>query len=584
MISAKYYKVPGKNQPTNVFCTFIRLIKTTYNQKMKKSILTILPVLFSYLLVSGQFRPPAFRGFTRQDTLRGSITPERAWWDLKYYHLDISVDPADSTISGKNTVVYKVIDPGNLMQIDLQVPMKLIRAEQNGIPLPFSKEGNVFWITLTEKQEKDKIYSVVLTYGGKPKISERPPWEGGITWSKDRNGKPFIASSCQGDGASLWWPCKDHMYDEPDSMLISVTVPQGLTDVSNGRLRKVIRNRDRTVTYNWFVGNPINNYGVNINIADYAHFAESFKGEKGILTCDYYVLKEDLEKARLQFSQVKDMLKAFEYWFGPYPFYEDGYKLVEAPYLGMEHQSSVTYGNGFKNGYRGDDLSGTGWGYKFDFIIIHESAHEWFANSITDEDVADMWVHESFANYSESLYLEYFYGKEAAREYILGCRKRIHNDRPITGIYNLNFTGSGDMYYKGGNMLHMLRQIVNDDQKWRGILRGLNKEFYHQVVKGSQIEDYLSRQTGVALKPFFDQYLRDIRIPVFEYFHKDNKLWFRWNNCVEGFDMPLNIDISGKKITLNPTGIFNSIDLGKPDPVITVDPDFYVASLNMTGK
>ncbi|MEI6049187.1 MAG: M1 family metallopeptidase [Bacteroidota bacterium] len=534
--------------------------------------------------VSAQFIPPSQQTFTRQDTLRGSITPERAWWDLTYYHLDIVVNPSDSTINGTNTVTYRVVRPSDVLQIDLQEPLKITKAVQNDISLNFKREGNVYWIELFGKQEQGKTYSVVLTYGGKPKVSTRPPWAGGITWKKDKNGLPFIASSCQGDGASLWWPCKDHMYDEPDSMLISVNVPENLMDVSNGRLRSVTKLKNKTKTYNWFVANPISNYGVNINIGDYIHFSEVYNGEKGPLDCDYYVLKEDLEKAKIQFKQAPLMLAAFEHWFGPYPFYEDSYKLVEAPYLGMEHQSSVTYGNGFKNGYRGTDLSGSGWGLKFDFIIIHESAHEWFANSITYEDIADMWVHESFANYSENLYVEYYYGKQAGSEYVLGSRKNIKNDRPVIGYYDVNNEGSGDMYYKGGNMLHTLRQIINDDEKWREILRGLNKDFYHQVVKGSQIENYLSEKTNINLKTFFDQYLRDVRIPVFEYFVKGSKIYFRWNNCVRGFDMPLKIYASGKEKIINPKAEFTTIELDIENAEIKVDKDYYVANLNITGK
>lgn len=536
-------------------------------------------------MLNAQFIPPAIRQFTRQDSLRGSITQERKWWDLTYYHLDIEVNPADSTIYGSNTIIYRVLQSSDIMQIDLQEPLVIIKAEQNGKALDFSKEGNAWWIKMAGKQEAGKTYSVNISYGGRPHVSRRPPWEGGITWKKDSNGLPFVASSCQGDGASLWWPCKDHMYDEPDSMLISVTVPSNLMDVSNGRLRSVTDNRkEKTKTYNWFVSNPINNYGVNINIGDYVHFSEVFAGEKGNLDCDYYVLRDNLEKAREQFRQVRMMLEAFEHWFGPYPFYEDGYKLVEAPYLGMEHQSSVTYGNGYANGYRGSDQSGSGWGNMFDFIIIHESAHEWFANSITYEDIADMWVHESFGNYSESLYVEYHYGKEAGREYALGTRRNIRNDRPVVGVYNVNFSGSGDMYSKGGNMLHTLRQIVNDDEKWRSVLRGLNKEFYHQVVRGSQIEDYLAKAVGRDLKPFFDQYLRDVRIPVFEYYVKDGKLTFRWNNCVTGFNMPVKIYISGRETNLEPVSRFTTIDIDVKDPVIVIDPDYYAGSLNMTGK
>jgi aminopeptidase N len=546
---------------------------------MKKSALIAgLSILASLTVFSQQY------SFTHQDTLRGSITPERSWWDLTYYHLDITVNPGDSTINGKNTVTYRVVKPSQVMQIDLQPPLVLKSAEQDGKALEITHDGNAHFIRFEERQREGAVKSVILTYGGKPKISRMPPWEGGITWKKDKNNLPFIASSCQGDGASLWWPCKDHMYDEPDSMLISVTVPENLTDVSNGLLRSVVPDKKKkTKTYNWFVSNPISNYGVNINIGDYVNFSEKFNGEKGVLLCDYWVLKENLEKAKEHFKQVPLMLKAFEHWFGPYPFYEDSYKLVDAPYLGMEHQSSVTYGNGYQNGYRGNDLSGTGWGLKWDFIIVHESGHEWFANNITYKDVADMWLHESFTNYSENLFTEYYYGKEAGAEYLRGTRSGIRNDRPIVGTYNVNYEGSGDMYSKGGSMLHTLRQIVNDDEKWRQILRDMNKDFWHQVVEGAQIENYLSAKTGMNLKPFFDQYLRDVRIPVFEYYVKNNELNFRWNNCVQGFNMPLKIKVSGKEIYLKPVSRYSKIKLDTENPQIVVDPDYYVAEMNITG-
>jgi aminopeptidase N len=522
--------------------------------------------------------------FNHQDTLRGSITPERSWWDLTYYNLDIVVNPADSTINGTNTVYYKVLIPGSVMQIDLQPPLILSKAVQNGKSLDIKKDGNAHFIQLADKQVKGVVNSVILSFGGKPKIAARPPWDGGITWKKDKNNLPFIASSCQGDGASLWWPCKDHMYDEPDSMLISVNVPANLVDVSNGRLRKVEKLKNKTKTYHWFVSNPINNYGVNINIGDYIHFGEKFIGEKGELDCDYWVLKENLEKAKIHFKQVPQMLKAFEHWFGPYPFYEDSYKLVDAPYLGMEHQSSITYGNGYQNGYLGKDQSGTGWGDTWDFIIIHESGHEWFANNVTYKDIADMWIHESFINYSESLFVEYYNGKEAGAEYVRGTRRGIRNDRPVVGVYDVNYEGSGDMYPKGGNMLHTLRQILNDDAKWRDILRGLNKDFYHQVVDGSQVENYISQKTGMDLKPFFDQYLRDVRIPVFEYYVKDNDLTFRWNNCVQRFNMPLKIWVAGSAKNINPSTRWTTIKLDSANPQIIVDKDYYVAVLNMMGK
>lgn len=520
--------------------------------------------------------------FTRQDSLRGSITKERAWWDVKYYHLDIKVNPADSTITGSNTIKYQVLQEYNSMQIDLQNPMEIYKIIQDGKVLKYKREGNAFFIELIALQKIGSIKELTVFYGGKPKVAVNPPWDGGITWKKDSNGNPFIASSCQGLGASVWWPNKDHMYDEVESMLISVNVPKGLMDVSNGRLLSTKQLKDGTTTYNWYVVNPINNYGVNINIGDYISFSEKYKGEKGNLDCSYYVLRENLAKAKIQFKDVPRMLKAFENWFGPYPFYEDSYKLVEAPYLGMEHQSSVTYGNGFQNGYRGRDLSGTGWGLKFDFIIIHESGHEWFANNITYKDIADMWIHESFTNYSESLFVEYYYGKDAGSEYVRGTRKGIKNDKPIIGNYNVNNEGSGDMYPKGGNMLHTLRQIVNDDEKWRTILRGLNSTFYHQTVTTKQIEDYLSNAVGIDLNTFFIQYLRDIRIPTLEYFFKDNQFGYRWTNCVPGFNMPVKVTLNGKEELLKPETEWKSIPANTENPKLEIDTNFYVAGFNIT--
>ena len=520
--------------------------------------------------------------FIRQDSLRGSITKERAWWDVKYYHLNIKVNPSDSTITGSNTIRYKVINEYNRMQIDLQNPMEIDKVIQDGVALKYTREGNAFFIELIASQKVGLTKELTVFYGGKPKIAVNPPWDGGITWKKDTNGKSFIASSCQGLGASVWWPNKDHMYDEVDNMLISVNVPKNLTDVSNGRLQSVKQQKDGTKTYNWYVSNPINNYGVNINIGDYVTFSEKFKGEKGDLDCTYYVLRDNLTKAKKHFQDVPRMLKAFEHWFGPYPFYEDSYKLVETPYLGMEHQSSVTYGNKFQNGYLGRDLSGTGWGLKFDFIIIHESGHEWFANNITYKDIADMWIHESFTNYSESLFVEYYYGKDAGAEYVRGTRKGIKNDSPIIGNYDVNNEGSGDMYPKGGNMLHTLRQIVNDDEKWRGILRGLNSTFYHQTVTTKQIEDYLSQQVGIDLNPFFNQYLRDTRIPTLEYFFKGGKLGYRWTNCVPGFNMPVKVTLDGTEKSLNPTTEWNRIEAKMETPKLEIDKNFYVASFNIT--
>ena len=520
--------------------------------------------------------------FTHQDTLRGSITPERAWWDLNYYDLAIDVDVAGKSIKGTNTVYFFVTLPQQVMQIDLQEPLAITHVDFKGQTLSFTREGNVYWIRFPYPLVTGDREKITIQYEGIPVVAVRPPWDGGLTWSKDNNGNPFVATSCQGLGASVWWPCKDHMYDEPDSMLIRITAPPSLTDVSNGRLRHIDYLPDGRKTYHWFVSNPINNYGVNINIGRYAHWADTLHGEKGILDLDFYVLQDNYDKAREHFKDAQRTIRAFEYWFGPYPFYEDGYKLVEVPYLGMEHQSCVTYGNNYKMGYLGRDLSATGWGLKWDFIIVHESAHEWWANSITYKDIADMWIHESFANYAENLYIDYHFGKQAASDYVIGTRLSIKNEKPIIGSYNVNKEGSGDMYPKGGNMLHTLRTWLDDDQKWRSVLRGLQRDFYHQTVTTAQIEDYMARNTGLDLKAFFNQYLRDTRIPVVEYQMKGKKLNYRYAMIVDGFNMPLEVRInSGDKIIIKPTSQWQEMKLENQVKSFSVDPDYYVLYKNV---
>ena len=541
----------------------------------------LLGILTFLITLTGLSQTPVF---TNQDSLRGSITPEREWWDLTYYHLEVTANPNDSSLVGRNTIHYKVLKETQLMQIDLQSPMRITKVVQNNMPLNFTNVGNAWFIEIAEKQLENNLSSLTVYYEGKPVVTKRPPWDAVLTWTYDDNGNPFFATSCQGEGASMWWPCKDHMYDEPDSMLMSFTVPKKLIAVGNGRLRAVDKNKkDKTRTFHWFVSNPINNYCVNMNVGDYVNFSEIYEGEKGALDCDYWVLKDNLERAQKHFQQVPMMLEAFEYWFGPYPFYEDSYKLVEVPYPGMEHQSSVTYGNGYANGFIGrGDISYTGWGNKFDFMIIHESGHEWFANSITYKDIADMWVHESFTAYSENLYVGYHYGKEAGSEYVRGTRASIQNNRPIIGYYGVNYAGSGDMYPKGANMLHTIRQLITDDEKWREILRGLNETFYHQTVTTEEIEQYMNKNTDIDLIPVFDQYLRDTRIPVFEYRINENEIYYRWNNVVSSFNMPLEVSIDGNRQRLTPGKNWQTFKMEKNVDLLEVDKDFYVIPYNIT--
>jgi len=528
-------------------------------------------------LITTSISSAQYKTITKQEKLRGSITKERAWWDLLHYTLEVKVDDVKRYISGSNIVRYKVLTGHQVLQIDLQSPLKITRVIQNNNELKYKSNGNAHFIILSEEQVIGQTYEIKIFYEGIPTESVRPPWTGGFTWAKDKNGNGFIATSNQGIGASIWWPCKDHMYDEPDEgTMMIITPPKGLMDVSNGRLKKIVENSDETKTYYWEVVNPINNYGININIGDYVHFSEKYNGLNGVLDCDYYVLSYNLDKAKEQVKQASMTLEAFEYWFGPYPFYKDGYKLVEVPYLGMEHQSSVTYGNNYKNGYRGRDLSGTGWGLRFDFIIVHESGHEWFANNITYKDIADMWIHEAFTSYSEALYLDYHFGTKAGNQYIIGTRKIITNDKPIIGVYDANREGSSDMYPKGANMIHTIRQVINDDEKFREILIGLNKEFYHQTVTTQQIEEFINTKSGIDFSTLFDQYLRTVKIPVLEYQLSGSEIKYRFNNTIKGFKLPVKVLVNDEEQWIHPTNKWKELKTGSTDAIFEIDPNFYI--------
>ena len=525
-------------------------------------------------------RPEYVPTHTRADTLRGSFTtPGRRWWDVEFYDLHVSVHPEDRSIRGRTGITYEVLEPAREMQIDLMTPLEIDSIVQDGRRLRFRREGDAFFAALAAPQPAGARRTVTVYYHGRPRIAEKPPWEGGFTWATDSLGRPWVVTTDQGLGASVWWPNKDTQADEPDSQRVALRLPDPMIAVANGRLRDTTRHSDGTTTWEWFAVNPINNYAIAVNAGRYVHFSDSFEGLGGTLTLDYWPLDYHLADARRQWTpEVRSMLQCFEHWFGPYPWYEDGFKLVEVPYPGMEHQSAVTYGNGFRNGYRGRDGSGTGLGFEFDFIIVHESAHEWFANNITTKDQADMWVHESFANYAEGLYTECLFGKDAGARYIVGTRRGIRNDRPIIPDYGVNDEGSGDMYPKGGNMLHTIRQIVNDDVRWRDILRGLNRTFRHRTVMGHEIETFITREAGVDLDKVFDQYLRTARVPVFEYRIEGDTLHYRWIDVVPGFDMPLRVTLEWPTYAvLRPTEQWQRIPVRLPNPGdFRVDQSFYV--------
>ncbi|MBZ4190828.1 M1 family metallopeptidase [Niabella beijingensis] len=514
---------------------------------------------------------------TRQDSLRGSYGAGRDWWNVLRYEIQLKVNIAQQSVSGYNDITYTVIkNSGGPLQIDLQQPMEIEKVEDRDTrrSIPFKREGNVFWLN-TGKAVVNKTKTLRVYFRGNPIVAQTPPWDGGWIFTKDSLNRPWISTATQGIGASTWLPCKDHQADEPDKgITVTINVPDELTAVSNGRLTSKTANGDGTTAWKWTVTQPINTYLITPYIGHYVNFNDTLQGEKGTLDIGYWVLDYNLPRARKHFEIVKPMLHCFEYWMGPYPFYEDSYKLVDAPHLGMEHQSGVAYGNRYLNGYLGNDRSGTGWGSDWDFIIVHESGHEWFANNITTRDIADMWVHEAFTTYSETLFVQCRHGLQAANAYVAGQRKNIRNDKPITGPYGVNKEGSSDMYDKGASMIHIIRQLINDDSKFRNLLRGLNRDFYHQTVTGKQIENYILQKTGKPLQKIFDQYLRSTSIPVLTYSLSSGKVRYKWTNCVPGFNMPVQL-ANGQ--WLNPGMQYREAPLNiLKNDTLDISPNFYI--------
>jgi len=548
---------------------------------MRKLILIAFTLFFSLHFATHSLKAQT-ENISRQEMLRGSITPEREWWDVLHYHLSVEFLVDTRRLNGSNAITFKAAKPGKKMQIDLQPPLAITKVTHGNAELKFEREGNVYWVMFEKELAPGAEEKIEVFYEGVPVVSKNPPWVGGITWGRDDLGEHFIVTTCQGIGASIWWPNKDHGADEPDrGMKISVTVPERLTAVANGRLKKTDHDvAGKKKTFHWEVLNPINNYGVNVNIGNYVNFSEKYKGKGGVLDLDYWVLAHQKDAAMKWFKEVPRTIEAFEHWFGKYPFYEDSYKLVSVSYPGMEHQSSVTYGNWFQNGYLARDMCSCGVGFKFDFIIVHESGHEWFGNNISMKDAADMWIHEGFTNYSENLFVEYHFGKKDAEDYVVGTRRGIRNDRPVIGTYGSNRSGSGDMYPKGGNMLHTIRHIINDDAKWLSILRGLNGDFWHQTVTTQQIESYITKNAGLDLSKVFDQYLRTTMIPVLKYKLNGKTVSFKYEKVVKGFAMPIRVMINGKEVKLTPTEVDQTFEFPEEIKTFEVNRNFYVVVQN----
>lgn len=540
-------------------------------------------VLFAFVFISSTASAQLLNSkhsYSRADTLRGMLTPLRTCYDINYYHLDVKIDIENKSVSGSNEFAFTATQDFTKLQFDLFENLNVEKVVYKGAEVPFVREFGAVYVTFPKTIKKGAKDRFTVFYGGMPKVARNAPWDGGFIFKKDKAGNPFVSVACQGLGASVWWPTKDHQSDEVDSMLISISVPKDLDEVSNGRLRSIDNLPDGYRKHNWFVSNPINNYNVTFYIGKYAHWTDSYKGEDGLLTIDYWSLKQDSAVARPHWdADVKPMLAAFEHWFGPYPWYKDGFKLVQAPHLGMEHQSAVAYGNQFKKGYLGSDMSGTGHGLKWDYITVHESGHEWFANNVTTKDIADMWVHEGFTTYSEALFTDYTQGKEAGNAYLIGLRRGIGNRSPIIGPYQVNKEGDGDMYPKGANLIHTIRQLIDNDEKFRQLLRGINKTFYHTTTTSAAVEHYIIKQSGLKLEKVFDQYLRHSKIPVLEYKIDQGIAQYRWVTDVKDFNMPVKVTLKADTYTLvHPTNEWKS---SKVDASVTADnfkaePNFYI--------
>lgn len=549
--------------------------KKTLIEKMKKSIFYTIIILFINSSIGCAQLLENKEAFSRADSLRGSITsPLRTCYDINYYHLDLKINPTERFISGSNEFRFTATRNFKQLQFDLFENLDIEKVVYQNQEMPFKREFNAVFVTFPKEILKGKKDVFTVYYSGKPTVAKRAPWDGGFVFAKHDDDKDWIATACQGVGASIWWPNKDQQADEVDSALISISVPNALMNVSNGRLVGTTDLKNGYTKYDWKVVNPINNYDIAVNAANYFHFSDIYKGINGDLTLDYYVLPENEDKARKQFVDVNRMLEAFEHWFGPYPFYKDGFKLVETPHLGMEHQSAVAYGNKYLKGYLGTDRSGTGWGTKWDFIIVHEAGHEWFGNNITSKDIADMWIHEGFTDYSESLFVEYFYGKPAGAEYVIGLRKNIRNDGPLIGAYGVNKEGSSDMYDKGANLLHTVRNIINDDAKWRAILMGLNATFGKKTTTTKEVVDYINKQSGKNLNKVFDQYLKFKNIPVLEFKQEGNQVLYHWLSNVKDFDMPIQLE--GSETYHYPKTEWAVLKTTTPFKNLKVDKDYFI--------
>ena len=507
---------------------------------------------------------------TQADILRGGYGQYRANNDLLFYHLDIRVDPEQKHIRGKNTIRFRMLKDDTRIQLDLDAALTIDKILLGVSPLRFQREFGAVFVEFPETLRTGRVYTIEFYYSGKPVEKGR---FGGIAFRKDPSGHPWINTACEEEGASIWWPNKDQWRDEVESMRISVSIPHNLVDVSNGKFLAKTDLGDGYTRWDWLVQYPINNYDVSLNIGNYVHFGDRL----GDLPLDFYSLPEDLVKAKKQFAQVRGMLEAYQHYFGEYPFKKDGYKLIEAPYSGMEHQSAVTYGNHFANGYLERDWTGVGISPRFDFIIIHESGHEWFGNSVSAADKSDMWIHEGWTTYLECLFVEYTYGYDDAIRYVNGYKAKVQNRQPIIAERGVNRSPPQDQYFKGALFLNTLRSIVNDDKRWWALLRDFYQHFKYQNIMTEDIVEYFNRKLGRNLTPVFYQYLRHTAIPLLElkFDGLNSSVSYRWKVDEPSFSMPLRVGTSDHWQVIQPTTEWQTMKTALKKDEFAVATDLY---------
>jgi hypothetical protein len=482
-------------------------------------------------------------GFTTADTLRGKLSSLRTCYDVLFYDLNIKVDPDNKFIQGNTIIRFRSVNDFKVFQIDLFANMKIEKIIYHNATLSYTRKFDAVFVQFPDLVKQGDLDEIQIYYSGNPQLPDISSLSGGFIWTQDKNGRPWIETVVQGSGASLWWPCKDHLSDKPDSMHITVTVPSGLTVISNGRFLGKNELPDKQVQFKWAVSYPMNTYSAVLYIGDYVHFSDQFVSASESFPLNYYCLSYDLDLDKQFVKQVKPLLSLYEKDFGPYPFPRDGYALVESPY-GMEHQSAVSSGTFFNlaDGKPVDSIA-----HVIEFW--HETAHEWWGNSVTCNDMADFWIHESFASYAEVLCYENFFGSAAAEEYL--NKQDPGNKEPIIGFYDVNDFHTGDMYSKGIRMIASLRQSINNDSLFFSILKGIQSKYKYQSINSADIISYFNKETGTDYTYLFDQYLRYGAIPILmiskKTSGKDLEFRYKWNANVSNFRLPVKIIAANKK-------------------------------------